>query len=343
MTYAPTNLGLAPDAEARLDNYLRQVRAALTGTPDVSPDEIEADIREHVENELQTCVRPVSLSVLEAVLNRLGPPTQWLPTGRATPRGELLSVWKYASEQYRRIKNTLWRGPEDWRLAYLAFGTFAFGFFVFLIGTQEDHHSRGSATMPLGIMSLIVSYILSRAGVSLLRQNGGVVDSARKWLLYPPLVLVSLVLLLALVVSPPIIATAGSYEAVRHADRQERWELAGEPRGAHFPDRRYLSNDELKKQYPDVETTLDKFLAQLPRIGAEPLAVLFLFVGCGSLWGAVVGLLASRFPATVRALFVPLGNGFGGKWAGRVGLACFAILVIWCGLVSRIATDAGLL
>ena len=50
MSGAGTMIEFTPEAEARLVEYLRQVRAALSGSPDVSPDEIEADIREHVEN-----------------------------------------------------------------------------------------------------------------------------------------------------------------------------------------------------------------------------------------------------------------------------------------------------
>ena len=318
MTCAFVNLGLAPDAEARLEEYLGQMRAALAGTPDVSPDEIEADICEHVENELQSAARPVSLSALEAILSRLGPPTQWLPSAKATPRSELLSPWKYASEQLRRIKTVLWRGPEDWRLAYLSFGMFALGIFI----------------PPL----LLASYFLSRAGVSLIRQKEGNVDVARMWLLYPPLVLFSLAFVLVLILIPPIGATCGAFKAVLEADRQERWE-AGEPRGLPYPKHHNLTDKALKNRFPDVETTLDKLLARLPRVAVEPLAVLFLFAGCASCWGTVAGLLGSRFPAAVRALFFPLANGFGGKWAGRVGFACLTIFIVWCAIAYRIVID----
>ena len=341
MTQAPTNIGLSPDAETLFDNYLRQVRAALTDSPDVSPDEIEADIREHVENELRTAVRPVVPFVLQAVLNRLGPPTQWLPAGKTVSRSDLPSLWKYVTGQFRRIKNILWRGPEDWRLAYLTFGTFALGIFFLLVGTQE--HSRGSAILPLGVVLLIASYFLSRAGINLIEQNGRETGDARRWLLYPPVVLASLVLFLVLIISPPITATAASYGAAHEADRQERWELAGEPRGAPFPSQRYFSNTDLKKYYPEVETTLDKLLAQLPRFKTESLALLFVSIGYASLWGMVIGLLTGWFPATIRMLCFPLGRGSGGNWARKVGLVCLLIFVMWCGLAYRIATDAGVL
>ena len=38
-----------PEAEARLDEYLGLVRAALARDPEVSPDEIEADVKEQLQ------------------------------------------------------------------------------------------------------------------------------------------------------------------------------------------------------------------------------------------------------------------------------------------------------
>ena len=64
------------EAEDRFADYLRQVHTALAGSADVNPDEIEADIREHVENELRMEFAPVGVGPLERVLTRLGPPAQ---------------------------------------------------------------------------------------------------------------------------------------------------------------------------------------------------------------------------------------------------------------------------
>ena len=60
MSGAIAMIEFTPEAEARLADYLRQVRAALAGAADVNPDEIEADIREHVENELRRAAAPVA-------------------------------------------------------------------------------------------------------------------------------------------------------------------------------------------------------------------------------------------------------------------------------------------
>ena len=66
------------EATARLERYLREVRAALAQSPDVNPDEIEADIRDHVATELRN--KPhATLADLERVLLQLGPPEVWAP------------------------------------------------------------------------------------------------------------------------------------------------------------------------------------------------------------------------------------------------------------------------
>jgi hypothetical protein len=43
---------LSPEANARLEQYLRDVRSTLTGCDLVNADEVERDIREHIESEL---------------------------------------------------------------------------------------------------------------------------------------------------------------------------------------------------------------------------------------------------------------------------------------------------
>jgi hypothetical protein len=312
---------LTPDAEIRLEEYLGQVRAALAGAPDVSPDEVEADIREHVENELRHRPRPVARPELEAVLARLGPPTQWLPAGRAVPPA-FGGLRQYVGARWRAAREAVWRGPEDWRLPYLTLGVFALSISVF---------------PPF----LLVSYFLGRAGIAVAREKDIELGAARKWMLYPPVVLISAKLLIAIALLPPILATGIIASETESADRYERWELAGRPRdtSASDPARRLIA------RHPNVVTTLDRILAPFPgnRDVRDALGVLFLGTGMLALWLTGIGLTAGRFPCTVQSAFVPLCNGFGGKTARRVGLVSLMIFAVWCGVGSRLLQDAGLM
>lgn len=324
MTYSAADIELTADAEARLAEYLRQVRAALAHSPDVSADEVEADIREHVENELRTRPRPVGRVPLEAVLNRLGPPTQWLPSGRTEPATAAFSPVQYLKARWRAAREAVWRGPQDWRLPYLTLGVFALSISIF---------------PPF----LLVAYFLGRAGIAVAREKQIELGSARKWLLYPPLVMVSLSLFLVFVVAPPFMATGIISTQAQMADRDERWELADRPALGSY---RYGDNwnNEMMRKHPQVVTTLDRFLAPFPgnRDTRDGLGILFLGAGVFAFWGATLGLLGGRFPGTVQSVFVPLCNNFGGKHARRVGFVSLMLLAVWCGVVYRLLTDAGL-
>ena len=73
---------LAPDAQNYLDEYLADIRSAVAGHASLSPDEIEQDVRDHVFAALEDTHGPVTARQLAAVLQRLGPPSEWLPTNR---------------------------------------------------------------------------------------------------------------------------------------------------------------------------------------------------------------------------------------------------------------------
>jgi hypothetical protein len=336
MTASPAGIELTAAAEARLGAYLDQVRAVLARAPGVSADEIAADIREHIEHELEGAARPVGLGDLEAVLARLGPPAGWVPSSRGSapaPAGPgFPGIRPYLRERWRVAREVLWRGPHDWRLAYLAFGLFAVGVLAF----------------PLFPLFLVLSYVLARAGLAAAREQGVEVGPARGWLLYPPVALVSTALLLA-VVAVPVGASIALYHAGEDADHRQRWELAGRPRVSER-DRvsRYVygyipSNPELARNYPDVVTTRDRLLGVFP--GNEDVREVFgaAFVGAGvfALWGAVVGLTAGAFPGAVRAVFVPYFGRSDGTAARWVGVLCVLLVAVWGGFAYRILTEAG--
>jgi hypothetical protein len=172
---------LTPEAQQRLDGYLGQVRAALCGCGTASADEVERDIREHIDRESEGSPEPVPLAALEAILGRLGSPGQWVPMDE-------LPAW-------RRVAHRLRNGPEDWRLAYLAFG-------LLLVGVVAGMLSPVPFTLFLG-----ASFLAARAALSVARARGEEVG-AQRWLLYPALLPVSLALLAVLFLWPVMPAGA---------------------------------------------------------------------------------------------------------------------------------------
>lgn len=158
-------------ARERLEEYLRQVESALTAASGVDVDEVVADVREHVEAELSGVERPARLEDLETVLERLGRPEGWVPE-------EELGM-------FRRTIARLQHGPEDWRLAYLAFVLFVVGFLAFEW---------------LGGL-VIVSFLLARPALSLAERRGGGLGE-RAWLVYPSLLFVYFVVAVGLFLGP---------------------------------------------------------------------------------------------------------------------------------------------
>ena len=189
---------LTAEAAARLESYLLRVRLALRGVSGVSADEVEADIRDHVATALRVVAAPVTLDQLEPVLEALGPPTGWRPAGAGAGGFD----WRDALAALRRrltnAAGVLSRGPDDWRLAYLCL--------VFTV-----------LAVPTFGLGLVVAYLLGRAAVELAHERGETLG-ARRWLVYPALVAVSLPALLAVLLWPLAVTPVAMESAVKPAE-----------------------------------------------------------------------------------------------------------------------------
>ena len=180
-------IALSKSARRSLDDYLRQARAYLRGSRTVDADEVEQNITEHIENALEGATEPVSCDALEAVLDKLGDPQQWVPE-------EELSWW-------RRMILRLRTGPEDWRLAYMSFALFIAALVV------------ASYTSTLVFVALVLaSFLASRAAISQTPDSKQL--QAQKWLLYPPLIIVYVFVLGAILILPLplLVPLAEEYE-----------------------------------------------------------------------------------------------------------------------------------
>jgi len=291
---------LTPEARTYLDDYLADVRSAVAGHHSLSPDEIEQDVRDHVYSALEGAGQPVTAPQVAAVLDRLGPPSQWVAD---EPR----SVWKYladklkpvghrAVEQIKSLPSDAYhvgrglaarvRGiSSDWRLAYVTLGLLVLGM-VF---------------PPL----LIASYFVARADVAVARERGESLG-ARRWLVYPPLVIVSIVLFLALAIWPIPAAVGVSHQIPRslHADAGEIMRVS-------------------------------------PR-AVQPVVAVYLAVGAVSLWWGLVSLIVLRFPKLPALLFPPFGSRIRRIDALIVMFVSAAVFVVWLAKVDvawRVANE----
>ncbi|HET7711849.1 MAG TPA: hypothetical protein VFL80_07955 [Thermoanaerobaculia bacterium] len=165
---------MTPAARERMDNYLQRLQTELRGTRSVVADEVEQSVREHIEIALATAQTPVGAADVIGVLDRLGPPESWLAD-------EERPAW-------RRLWDRVRSGPDDWRLAYLAFGLFLMSFLLFPIG---------------GFLLLIPAMLVSRAYIELARDRGEPLG-ARRWLVYPSIALLLAIATGLLLVGPPV-------------------------------------------------------------------------------------------------------------------------------------------
>ncbi|MHC4791011.1 MAG: hypothetical protein ACYS8Y_06185 [Planctomycetota bacterium] len=193
-------INLTDNAKKHLDNYLQQVQTCLKDCPTVDADEVEQNIKEHIESELQGLIEPASFDALDDILKKLGSPQQWLP--------EEISWW-------RKIILRLRTGPEDWRLAYLSFGLVILAALLFIDNKEE-----------ISFILTAASFVVSRATLSVAGGNNEL--SGQKWLLYPSLVIVYLFIFFWLLVWPvlPLFALA---EELEHLDADVfPWNIGGE-------------------------------------------------------------------------------------------------------------------
>jgi hypothetical protein len=235
---------LSESAKKSLEDYLRQARSYLRGSKSVDADEVEQNITEHIENELEGAAEPVSHDALDAVLKKLGRPQQWVPE-------EELPWWW-------RIIFRLRSGPEDWRLAYISFGLLILGFLI----------------LPSFVILIPASFIVSRAALSVAENRK--IPGPQKWLIYPPLIIVYIFVLSALLTWPLAIL-------IPLAEEFER---------------------SIRASYVRFVDDLDYWI----------MATSFIIVGLG-LWWILLGSLLLKWWGLLQMLFKPFTGRFNRKWA----------------------------
>lgn len=233
-------IDLTPDAKRRFEEYMTRIRATLGASK--TADDVEQSVREHVEVALAGVPAPISLDRLVPVLDQLGSPERWVGDDE-------IPAW-------RRAMTRLVYGPEDWRLAYAAFAITLVMFITFPVG---------------GFLLLLPAFVLSRAFTELIADRGERIG-ARRWLVYP-----SIIVALALVTGAALIAPIGAAAAIG------------------------LGDGELY----DVQS-LDRDV--LPTIERVRIETGFLAMAAGTWWIVLSGIYALVF-RSYRALFLPVTAG----------------------------------
>ena len=173
---------MTPEAQQKLDAYLHRMRNELSGSKSVTAEEVEQNVREHIEFALEGGNGPIDSARIGVVLDRLGAPERWLPDDERP-------AW-------RRAIGRLHTGPEEWRLAYSSLTLFV----IALILTPAG----------IGIPLMFASFLFSRAYVEFMRNHGEPLG-ARRWLVYPPIALFLTVTLALVIIGPaaPVVLAWG--------------------------------------------------------------------------------------------------------------------------------------
>lgn len=255
------SIAYSQNATGRIEEYLNTVRDCLKTSNSVDAQEVIDGLRDHIERELSGKHQPISEADVIDVIRRLGPPEQFVDESD-------LSWWQKMIQRLRK-------GPEDWRLAYLSFGVLILGSIL---------------TGPIG---LIASFLLSRASLSV---SGKDECKAKRWLLYPSLVITYAILLGFGLLWP---AALGGFvgELNNHRDSV----LYQEP---------YFVHD-------GVGTVLAGF-------ASGGLAL--------SLWWTILWILGRRYTGLVRAIFRPFANTWTGKTFGEIIAAVWCLTMVLAGV-----------
>ena len=247
------------NTQSRIEDYLNTIRDRLRASDTVDAHEVVDDLRGHIERELSAMAQPVSDADVKKVLDRLGPPEQVVDEAD-------MSWW-------RKLILRLRRGPEDWRLAYLSLG-------VLIIGA------------PLGGIGIIGSFLLSRAALAVSKEPD---PPAKKWLIYPSLIVVYTIVVLVGLAWPA--ALGGGVGELAEQDGRLLYKAP------------FFDNDGLG-------------------------TILAVLAGGGlglSVWWSILWGVGHRHPQIVRVAFEPFAERWTGRLFGKITLGVWALTGLFVG------------
>lgn len=313
-------------ARQRLDDYLAELRLTLSECGSVDPDEVERDVRDHIQAALGDAAAPVDVTQLDPVLLSLGSPADWVDEGqtpwfRRLPREWLADVRHAAIIAAQRLAV----GPESYRLPYLAFLAPVIGWSVFAL-------SPDGGGLVVAMIGTLAGFVFARTALAV---HGECSPSAAQWwLLSPSLLVVYAPIFTAALVWPIVVGSLGFVEiqAERQATEQRRYnEVRIHERFAEIAESRLkslLANpstpaDEVQRAEARLRDEQEALALRSNRAVDEPCVWepttvgIAAATGAGSgLWWLILGQFAWWRPGWVRALFRP----FADRYRGRSGL-----------------------
>ncbi len=313
---------LTQAAQQRLDDYLTELRLTLSECGSVDPNEVERDVRDHIQAALGEAAAPVDVARLDPVLRTLGAPADWLDEGHAPWFRRLPREW--LAEARRAAINAAQRlavGPESYRLPYLAFLTPVIGWSIFAL-------SPDGGGLVVAMIGMLAGFVFARAALAI--QGDRRPSAAQWWLLSPSLLVVYAPIFMAALLWPIAVGFVGFVEiqVERQVERQREERL----RLQELTLRRQLENlrrngtdaaNDVQRAEARLKKELEASAMESSRVVREPrrweptTPNIAAATGAGSgLWWLILGQFAWWRPGRVRALLRP----FADRYRGRAGL-----------------------
>lgn len=177
-------------AREQMDAYLHRMRSILGSSRSIAADDVEQSVREHIEIALAQSPAPVDAAEVIGVLDRLGSPEQWLAD---VELNGLARIQDEPSAGNTGIAAGFLNASTGWQLAWIVFAIFLASLALFQL---------------IGPLLILPAMLASRAYVEFMRQREETLG-ARRWLVYPALVLVLLFVAALVVVAIPDRMLAG--------------------------------------------------------------------------------------------------------------------------------------
>lgn len=320
------NLG----AQQLLDSYFAELRRVLVDDGKADPVDVERDIRDHIQTALADADGPVDESRLDQVLRSLGAPAEWIdspdrPWFARPSKVSTDATPTPPAEMLRRVAG----GREGYLLPSLSLLMLISGLMLALFSGDAG------AGLAIVVVAVLGAFVLARAAIA--RQPNEWQSPVQKWLLSPPLLMVYVPLLIAIItwpVVPGIFLARHSYVTTQNrvADASQRLAIHNEQKiqaeyaARHVPlldgEGRTIPSDDYDADIARLRQEIDQSNSTwiwdvMPGLVVAGVGIL--------IWWVALFIAGKRMSETLRAVFAPYSPQFVRR--GMLGIASVTFLV----------------